>query len=269
MTKSRKLPARRSHDDGLPLPKPSKCDVSKSRSSQIAYDKVVLTIRFVNICKPSHKFSSKNPQNGRFQPNNMFENLSSTRLPTLADMPPPPSLTPLTIPPLPMMGGFPPMPAMQNMQPQVSSRTFDIPGGSANEHNLNYSGQFGNAQVSYSSSSFPRKVGLEPPLMPPIASLQQQAAPYQPHGEFPDVSIANQALPPNQATTSGPQNSRLHDAFAQQLNEDTYFSNPSGEQDHAAPEGRSNEAAALSRQSIDDHFSQAGAERKGRRKHRK
>ncbi|KAK0874513.1 hypothetical protein LTR87_011475 [Friedmanniomyces endolithicus] len=146
---------------------------------------------------------------------------------------------------------------------QATRQAVTFPGGSANHQNINYSGRNGNAQVSYSSSnssghwSSHGSTATGHPALPsaahypqniPVQSAQpipipQQAPIGSQHGFDEPEPMPPIVAPPayfevadsSAAQAQAPsQNSRLHDAFAQQLNEETYFSNPPGAPDRSA-----------------------------------
>ncbi|KAK0940492.1 hypothetical protein LTR29_007951 [Friedmanniomyces endolithicus] len=149
---------------------------------------------------------------------------------------------------------------------QATRQSVKFPGGSANHQNMNYSGRNGNAQVSYNSSSssghwsshgstatghpaippaahFPQNISVQSAQPIPVsqqAPIDSQYGLIEPepmppmvapsaHSEVPEPSAAQAQVPA--------QNIRLHDAFTQQLNEETYFSNPPGAPDRSAGTG--------------------------------
>ncbi|KAK1820503.1 hypothetical protein LTR12_005091 [Friedmanniomyces endolithicus] len=146
---------------------------------------------------------------------------------------------------------------------QATRQAVNFLGGSANHQNMNYSGRNGNAQVSYSSSnssghwSSHGSTAAGHPALPsaahyprniPVQSAQPTPIPQQAPMGSQHGFIEPEQMPPMEATPeysevpessaaqaqAPAQNSRLHDAFAQQLNGETYFSNPPGAPDRSA-----------------------------------
>ncbi|KAK0274378.1 hypothetical protein LTR35_009307 [Friedmanniomyces endolithicus] len=145
---------------------------------------------------------------------------------------------------------------------QATHQAVTFPGGSANHQNINYSGRNGNAQLQQFSghwSSHGSTASAHPALPPaahypqniPVQSAKPTPMPQQgpmgsQHGFIEPEPMAPTAAPlvysevpkSSAAQAQAPaQNSRLHDAFTQQLNEETYFSNPPGAPDRSAGTG--------------------------------
>ncbi|TKA70507.1 hypothetical protein B0A55_07278 [Friedmanniomyces simplex] len=147
---------------------------------------------------------------------------------------------------------------------QANRQAVNFPGGSASHQNVNFSGRNGNAQFSYSSSStsgnwssqhnapagypalppatgysyaaLPPATGYPTPAqnqsVPPTPMPQQAPMPMDPYQGFAEDELTPPEAPEAPAQGQA-QNSRLHDAFTQQLNEETYFSNPPGAPDRS------------------------------------
>ncbi len=94
-----------------------------------------------------------------------------------------------------------------------------------------------------STAHYPQNVPVQsaqPTPMPQQVPMGSQHGSIEPEPMAPTVAppAYSEVPEPSAAQAQAPaQNSRLHDAFTQQLNEETYFSNPPGAPDRSAGTG--------------------------------
>lgn len=167
---------------------------------------------------------------------------------------------------IPQAGTIQPLqtPFGSQAMPQIHQQSIQVPGGHANQHNVSFSGERDGAKFSCSSSSTSfssttgsMSAGAPPPqqIFPALPGFQQPAAleaPTRgtsgvveeslptpaPPGPRPAQPATPTAVPrcllqPPRATHLTPHNARLHNAFTETLNENTYFSRPVGMPDRA------------------------------------